>query len=79
MLTIANSGVRRTHRPTSFRAAVMAPRKRSAARRAAAAPSVDRERHLGSSRDSAADQGHGPEVKGSVAFSVFAVHAIRIM
>ncbi|MFN8090167.1 MAG: hypothetical protein U0R81_14560 [Mycobacterium sp.] len=44
MLTIANSGVRRTHRPTSFHAAVMATAqpKRSAAHAAAAAPSVDR-------------------------------------
>lgn len=44
MLTIANSGVRRTHRPTSFHAAVMAAAqpKRSAAHAAAAAPSVDR-------------------------------------
>lgn len=45
MLTIANRGVRRTHRPTSFRAAAMAaaqPKRSAAHDDAAAAPSVVR-------------------------------------
>lgn len=46
MLTIANSGVRRTHRPMSFRAAAMAiatqPKRRAAHAHAAATPSADR-------------------------------------
>lgn len=45
MLTIANRGVRRTHRPTSFRAAAMAaaqPKRSAAHADAAAAASVVR-------------------------------------
>lgn len=46
MLITVNSDVRRTHRPSSFRAAAMAiaaqPKHRAAHADAAAAPSVDR-------------------------------------